>query len=264
MKPCPKCGKPPITVGRFLSQSDTLNITCKNCGTALKATPGLYASFYSALVFSVIGVAIAIFLEKFYGWPEFSGLLAFFGIGLSVGIPADMIAWKKGAYVIAPEGRKKKPLLNIRPFQRICFGLCFVVTASIGIRGPIWIDMIWPTGPTHGYDLLAIPLARCAWGLILALMVISLAMMRVLARKKISLTLFWTSLFLACIAALFWAHGQLLEVDFYHYYLGHEVFNACRGVYGNRFLLFLFLCAVLGFSVLLEQALRKWSDKRGS
>lgn len=109
MKPCPQCGKLPLTVGQFLRKFDMRKAKCQNCGTLLKANRILYASFYSAIAFGACGAGLAMTLEEVYGWPGLSTLLAFVGAVLVVGIPAEIIGWRKGAYLIESKNGKTQP-----------------------------------------------------------------------------------------------------------------------------------------------------------
>lgn len=109
MKPCPQCGELPLTVGQFVRKFDMRKTKCQNCGTVLKGNRFLYVSFYSAIAFGVCGAGLAIILKESYGWSEFSALLAFIGTVLVVGIPAEIVAWQKGAYEIKSENWKTQP-----------------------------------------------------------------------------------------------------------------------------------------------------------
>ena len=65
--------------------------------------------FYCTIAFALCGGGLAIILEEIYGWPEWSGFLAFAGAFLIIGIPAEIVTWQKGAYEVKLGNGKTQP-----------------------------------------------------------------------------------------------------------------------------------------------------------
>ncbi|MBT3199679.1 MAG: hypothetical protein HN350_07160 [Phycisphaerales bacterium] len=100
MNLCPKCGESPITIGQFLGKFDARKTKCRNCGISLKGNRILHVIFYCAVILGLCGAVLIIILDKVYGVPVLSGTLAFLGVLLAVGVPVEIVAWKKGKYLI--------------------------------------------------------------------------------------------------------------------------------------------------------------------
>lgn len=121
MKPCPKCGELPLTIGQFVRKFDMRKAKCRNCGTALKGNRILHILFWCAVAVGAWAAGLGIYLEEARDWPSLSGFLLIVGAALVLGIPAEILAWKKGAYLVEPrsdateEGNKEEPQVQESP-----------------------------------------------------------------------------------------------------------------------------------------------------
>jgi hypothetical protein len=73
-------------------------VECKNCGATLKPNKAHRIIHLLAILCAVGLSAISTKLQHFFGWDGFTGWLFLIVMLLTVGIPAEFIAWKYCGY----------------------------------------------------------------------------------------------------------------------------------------------------------------------
>ena len=109
MTPCPYCGQSPLTYFEFLCTIDARKTKCRSCGNQLAGDRLINAAFWAAVVFGVGGAGIAIYLEEYGGWRDFSALLSLVALVIVVVPPIDYYIWKHGAYIETPDREETQP-----------------------------------------------------------------------------------------------------------------------------------------------------------
>lgn len=98
---CPKCGKQPLSLARFVLGLNSNKIKCRNCNSKLKANHLLIILYYTGLLSgSFLGIFFYIMLEVL-NWDLYIALSITLGYFVLVGVPLEMFAWKKGGYNLA-------------------------------------------------------------------------------------------------------------------------------------------------------------------
>lgn len=97
---CPQCNQQPLTFSDFILKINQTKIKCKSCGAKLLGGKLLHTMFYLAIIFGLLlGTSIPV-LGSIYGWEVFTASAVFLSVIFVVGIPAEIIAWKYGEYIL--------------------------------------------------------------------------------------------------------------------------------------------------------------------